>query len=170
MLRGIVIGRQVEWSEWRPSCYGKCQRRLVEWRPSCYGNVSVVCVNVERLVWSICGTADALVLLLLLVLTVVTATIVTIFITTVILPVLICGTNVLLFSSTFHFLVVQGDVATNDILAMVHAREVLSHNFIVTLNVLQLRFMIGGLEEGNDITIARKSTLLLRSCYAIETT
>ncbi len=51
----------------------------------------------------------------------------------------------------------QKYVAPNDVAVMVHAREVLLHNFIVTLNFLQLRFRIGGLEEGNDIIIGETS-------------
>jgi len=34
-------------------------------------------------------------------------------------------------------------------MTMVHASEVMSHNFIVTLNVVQVRFSVRGLEKGN---------------------
>ena len=63
---------------------------------------------------------DALVLLLVLhLLLLVTATVISIVTTTVLLSILICGTIVLLFSSTFQFLAIQegltGDVAVNDV-------------------------------------------------------
>jgi len=100
---------------------------------------------------------DLLVPLLLTVITA-TATAIGILITNVRLRIIIDGIVLLLLCSTGHFLVVQkgltSDMAANDVTTMVHAGEVLPHNFIVTLNVIKVRSRIGGLEKGNDIVVS----------------
>jgi len=101
-------------------------------------------------------------LLVLVLLTVIAATATGIVLIAVFLRIVIGGiVLLLLFFRTGHFLVVRegltSDVAANDVTTMVHAGEVLSHNFIVTLNVVQVRSRIGGLEKGNDIVVSETS-------------